>query len=433
MTQCALCDHGQVAQGVKVNGVQLSIVCEDCALSEIDEARDKIKMVTKTNALAVVKQKALDSIQHAERSNPMYRSSTPMQLFLAAEITALQKLAKNEALAKTKNATAARDARVTALPISISTIPAALRSEVLGDYCDVVENKHNKPKTSKRSVTTKYAFVKTIKDCMPTVVPALKQNRFGLKHPDALLRFIVGRKIKNCDDATERFVSFQLLVRNCIDRETHRMATYLTPSDTKAAIEAIAGFGPALAEATAKRSQALRTALAKQKPEALGLLDDNACAKRISRYMKYLRYDVQDIVSSLTDFYVTRQDIDTRKARLKAALAEWDLGRRSDSGFCDDYEYGRVDVDPQEVAGVMYIVSSLFEEGGHRAYSEYSHTMEQTFIDQVFDKGASWKDGVRVAMKMMSRVRRRNFRYYDNYYHGGYSSSDALDEDEEYW
>ena len=104
---------------------------------------------------------------------------------------------------------------------------------------------------------------------------------------------------------------------------------------------------------------------------------------------RYLPDEVENVLRMLATLHRTRLDKHKRRHELTAALKQQGMSLKVDSSFCTDYIEGRVDVDIQEVVSVMFIAMCLFEEGGCRAFSEYSGEMTLLIRVCVQDKTAA--------------------------------------------
>lgn len=431
--------------------LELTRACKVCIdTTRNPRKRNRVAMMTKTSALLILSTKTLSTLKCVEKNNPVYRSGPKMRLFSEFEVD----LAKNEEKAGKETidieAMKARDARVALLPFSTGDIPLDYREAVLGDFDHIVVNKHYKPKTSRTKVIQAQKEMAMTIHVSEQVKAKMMSLDFGAFHIDAsgsILNFCLhftslwkknnnrSKKPPICEDFVNSFVRTQKLRRDvmAIPFLVTQIAVFLIPIERLGAETVIPGFKRGVEEATVKRKAMLIAEVLRRGGSDSACLSEIS-SNRVKRYMQHLNQTLEIVADRLCDFQFTRNDKVLREKRLKAALDHYELTLRPHHLLCARYIGGLTDIDPEEVAGIMQIEEELKGIGGQAAYIEYHAQTEALFDKALWKKGMGWHDAGRESLKILPRVRSRNFNrrsftgFHDTSYYdiitGDYDMSD---------
>eukprot|EP00940_MAST-03C_sp_MAST-3C-sp2_P001176 g1176.t1 len=366
-----------------------------------DEDEDDDKRVTKSTAKG--EYKLTDS--HLARlncklvKNPHYRSAAPMRLYLLREV---KRISKNIRIERAKLARAklhaAIEKRVNQLrkrdidPFAITC--GDLRDEIFGDFLDDAEKV-----TSKITDVTKKFRAHRMINIMPKMFHRrtdIRQLFFGVKmrnrNPAAHVKCII--------DKARRRTALLGIVLTPGTPIVDTLSTFVQMNDLRS-FECVAVNVSSLKDGVDKmilaKERAWGTALERveavlNKARTMGI--DSSSLRRAKRRMEsapgHALLGVEATEARLTE--IERSTRPKRKALLVAALGEYGVRLRSDSGFCKSFIAGSSLASAQEVAATMRITSFLFSYG-HEVWSEFSDSCERDMSNLLLtDQVACWHD-----------------------------------------
>lgn len=322
-----------------------------------------------------------------------------MRLYLMVEVEILQKMEDvvKEKDVKSKDALVAERKRK--LCFETEDVPNSLREYVFRDFLRPLK----RPSASKLSVERRHGKLHLAVSTALLIHkgPISQLADFCIANSDLTEPADVAARIAINSDLRERVLA----------AESVRIATFLGTKDTERMRLCLAGFVEGLRAATGHRRACLTTEILRL-GGGPGWDADPACARRVQRYMRYIRMSVHDTATKIVHFHRTRNDVPARTTLLEEALRNRGLHIRGDSKFCKEFIRGTIDVDAEEVASIMDITDYLFEEGGHIAYSNCSGEAEEECINSVFELGESWNLGVRRAMSLASSLIEKRGRHW---------------------
>lgn len=387
--------------------VKCTIVCKICATADDRDKRDFLCTMS-TRADFGLSAKDMSALQFRATKAGRYEA----KLFITAEVEVLggqkEQASVNKKRIRESFLEEKSKRRRSGLHVVPESIPSTLRSYVFGDYLSSGINK-----TTKRHVTCALKFSKISAQAARQVRCEAVASEEGIgfsvhRLGERILSFAMKQQTASPDHGVlaSAFITTQLGFEAVMRLEHANIACFLSPEDRRVAGRALPQF--LTAEKQSRRTFLPRVAI---ELETLGVsaADVVSLLKTSSRIRKGQLFclDACIVAVKLKRYLDTRDDSRLRERELKAAMNERNLGIRDDSKFCADYISGKVDVDLQEIVGVMWLTDYLFEAGGrfdgHIAFSEYSDTVQSKFRQCLHSYGQRWETAIDNSLKLLPR------------------------------
>eukprot|EP00210_Caulerpa_lentillifera_P009593 g9150.t1 len=288
--------------------------------------------------------------------------------------------------------------------VKVSDIRPILRPFVLGDYLQSVRSK-----TLLRQVKRRYSEKDRATELMDTCKA----------HPLAALAFCE----ENPDGSVDKYMKLRENMRTAFTAEGSRIMSMLRPIDRQK-LKASTVLNDVLDQYQNRDAKGI---LFKKLEEKVGsaiardIMRHSACEQRINR-----GGDETEVANKLIEFWESKDNKALRQANLEDALQAQGLHLREDSRFCKEYINGRIDVDLDEIVGIMMITSHLFDIS-YVAWSTYSDDCERKFRQCLIDEQLALDQAVSRALNMIPRRIPHYIEYPEVHHHHHHYYSDFVD------